>query len=124
MLFRSPPEDADKSEEQLQKEYRKIAERRVRLGLVLAEIGRTNNVQVTEQELNEAIRREAIKYGPQAQQVFNLLRENPNAQAQLRAPIFEDKVVDLIVSKAKVEEKAVSKDELMKEDDLPAGYSE
>jgi len=119
-----PPEDADKSEEQLQKEYRKIAERRVRLGLVLAEIGRTNNVQVTEQELNEAIRREAIKYGPQAQQVFNLLRENPNAQAQLRAPIFEDKVVDLIVSKAKVEEKAVSKDELMKEDDLPAGYSE
>ncbi|WP_296597423.1 trigger factor [Phenylobacterium sp.] len=119
-----PPEDADKSEEQLQKEYRTIAERRVRLGLVLAEIGRTNNVQVTEQELNEAIRREAIKYGPQAQQVFNLLRENANAQAQLRAPIFEDKVVDLIVSKAKVKEKKVSKDELMKEDDLPAGYSE
>ncbi|MBJ7412834.1 MAG: trigger factor [Phenylobacterium sp.] len=119
-----PPEDADKSEEQLQKEYRKIAERRVRLGLVLAEIGRANNVQVTEQELNEAIRREAIKYGPQAQQVFNLLRENQNAQAQLRAPIFEDKVVDLIVSKAKVEEKKVSKDELMKEDDLPEGYTE
>jgi len=119
-----PPEDAEKSEEQLTKEYRKIAERRVRLGLVLAEIGRANNVQVTEQELNEAIRREAIKYGPQAQQVFNLLRENPNAQAQLRAPIFEDKVVDLIVSKAKVKEKKVSKDELMKEDDLPEGYSE
>lgn len=119
-----PPEDLEKSEEQLQKEYRKIAERRVRLGLVLAEIGRANNVQVTEQELNEAIRREAIKYGAQAQQIFNLLRENQNAQAQLRAPIFEDKVVDLIVSKATVEEKAVSKDELMKEDDLPDGYSE
>lgn len=119
-----PPEDAEKSEEQLQKEYRKIAERRVRLGLVLAEIGRANNVQVTEAELNEAIRREAIKYGAQAQQIFNLLRENQNAQAQLRAPIFEDKVVDLIVSKAKVKEKKVSKDELMKEDDLPAGYSE
>ena len=119
-----PPEDTEKSEEQLTKEYRKIAERRVRLGLVLAEIGRANNVQVTEQELNEAIRREAIKYGAQAQQVFNLLRENQNAQAQLRAPIFEDKVVDLIVSKATVEEKAVSKDELMKEDDLPEGYSE
>jgi len=119
-----PPEDAEKSDDQLQKEYRKIAERRVRLGLVLAEIGRANNVQVTEQELNEAIRREAIKYGPQAQQVFNLLRENANAQAQLRAPIFEDKVVDLIVSKAKVKEKKVSKDELMKEDDLPEGYSE
>ncbi|HKP78875.1 MAG TPA: trigger factor, partial [Phenylobacterium sp.] len=119
-----PPEDTEKSEEQLTKEYRKIAERRVRLGLVLAEIGRANNVQVTEQELNEAIRREAIKYGAQAQQVFNLLRENQNAQAQLRAPIFEDKVVDLIVSKATVEEKVVSKDELMKEDDLPEGYSE
>ncbi|TAJ74330.1 MAG: trigger factor [Phenylobacterium sp.] len=119
-----PPEDAEKSEEQLQKEYRKIAERRVRLGLVLAEIGRANNVQVTEAELNEAIRREAIKYGAQAQQIFNLLRENQNAQAQLRAPIFEDKVVDLIVSKAKVKDKKVSKDELMKEDDLPDGYSE
>ncbi|WP_293899706.1 trigger factor [Phenylobacterium sp.] len=119
-----PPEDAEKSEEQLTKEYRKIAERRVRLGLVLAEIGRANNVQVTEAELNEAIRREAMKYGAQAQEVFNLLRENQNAQAQLRAPIFEDKVVDLIVSKATVEDKPVSKDELMKEDDLPEGYSE
>ena len=119
-----PPEDADKSEEQLTKEYRKIAERRVRLGLVLAEIGRANNVQVTEQELNAAILTEARKYGAQAQEVFNLLRENQNAQAQLRAPIFEDKVVDLIVSKAKVKDKKVSKDELMKEDDLPEGYSE
>jgi trigger factor len=119
-----PPEDADKSEDQLQKEYRKIAERRVRLGLILAEIGRTNNVQVTEQELAEAIRAEAMKYGAQAQQVFNLLRENANAQAQLRAPIFEDKVVDLIVGQAKVKDKKVSKDELLKEDDLPAGYTE
>ncbi|WP_293383232.1 trigger factor [Phenylobacterium sp. SCN 70-31] len=119
-----PPEDADKTDDQLQKEYRKIAERRVRLGLVLAEIGRNNNVQVTEAELNEAIRREAIKYGAQAQEIFNLLRQNANAQAQLRAPIFEDKVVDLIVSQAKVEDQAVSKDDLLKEDDLPAGYAE
>lgn len=119
-----PPEDKEKSDEQLEKEYRKIAERRVRLGLVLAEIGRSANVTVTEQELSQAILAEARKYGPQAQQVFNLLRENPNAQAQLRAPIFEDKVVDLILSKAKVEEKAVSKDELLKEDDLPEGYTE
>jgi trigger factor len=119
-----PPEDAEKSDEQLQKEYRKIAERRVRLGLVLAEIGRANNVQVTDAELNQAIMTEARKYGAQAQQIFNLLRENANAQAQLRAPIFEDKVVDLIVSQAKVKEKKVSKDDLMKEDDLPAGYDE
>jgi trigger factor len=117
-----PPEDAEKTEEQLEKEYRKIAERRVRLGLVLAEIGRANNVTVSEQELNQAIMNEARKYGPQAQQVFDLLRQNPNAQAQLRAPIFEDKVVDLMVEKATVKDKKVSKDELMKEDDLPEGY--
>jgi trigger factor len=117
-----PPEDADKSDETLQTEYRKIAERRVRLGLVLAEIGRANNVQVTDQELAQAMRQEAMRYGPQAQQVFELFRSNPNAQAQLRAPIFEDKVVDLITSKAKVEDQPVSKEELLKEDDLPEGY--
>ncbi|HEY9219698.1 MAG TPA: trigger factor [Phenylobacterium sp.] len=119
-----PEEDAAKSDDQLQVEYRKIAERRVRLGLVLAEIGRTNNVQVSEQEVVQAMRQEAMRYGPQAQQVFEMLRQNPNAQAQVRAPLFEDKVVDLIVEKAKVEEKTVSKDELLKEDDLPAGYGE
>ena len=119
-----PPEDAKKSDKKLKEEYHKIAERRVRLGLVLAEIGRANNVQVTEQELGEAMRAEAMKYGPQAQQVFDLFRQNPNAQAQLRAPIFEDKVVDLIVEKAKVKDQKVSKDDLMKDDDLPAGYGD
>ena len=119
-----PPEDSKKSDKKLKEEYRKIAERRVRLGLVLAEIGRANNVQVTEQELGEAMRQEAMKYGPQAQQIFDLFRQNPNAQAQLRAPIFEDKVVDLIVEKAKVNDTKVSKDELMKDDDLPAGYGD
>ncbi|HZZ31367.1 MAG TPA: trigger factor [Phenylobacterium sp.] len=117
-----PPEDATKSDDQLREEYRKIAERRVRLGLILAEIGRANNVQVTEQELGEAMRAEAMKYGPQAQQVFDLFRQNANAQAQLRAPLFEDKVVDLIVEKAKVKDTKVSKEELMKDDDLPEGY--
>jgi len=119
-----PPEDTKKSDKKLREEYRKIAERRVRLGLVLAEIGRANNVQVTEQELGEAMRQEAMKYGPQAQQVFDLFRQNPNAQAQLRAPIFEDKVVDLIVEKAKVKDTKVSKDDLMKDDELPAGYGD
>ena len=117
-----PPEDAKKSDKKLREEYRKIAERRVRLGLILAEIGRANNVQVTDQELGEAMRTEAMKYGPQAQQVFDLFRQNPNAQAQLRAPIFEDKVVDLIVEKAKVKDTKVSKDELMADDEMPEGY--
>lgn len=119
-----PPEDAKKSDKKLKEEYHKIAERRVRLGLVLAEIGRANNIQVTDQELGEAMRQEAMKYGPQAQQVFDLFRQNANAQAQLRAPIFEDKVVDLIVEKAKVKNQKVSKDDLMKDDDLPAGYGD
>jgi trigger factor len=119
-----PPEDLKKSDKKLQEEYRKIAERRVRLGLILAEIGRANNVQVTDQELGEAMRAEAMKYGPQAQQVFDIFRQNPNAQAQLRAPIFEDKVVDLIVEKAKVKDQKVSKEDLMKDDDLPAGYGD
>ena len=117
-----PPEDAEKSEEQLRSEYRKIAERRVRLGLVLAEVGRANEVQVTDQELGEAMRQEALRYGAQAQQIFDLFRQNPNAQAQLRAPIFEDKGVDLIVSKAKVEDQPVSKEDLLKDDELPEGY--
>jgi trigger factor len=119
-----PPDDAEKSDDQLQAEYRKIAERRVRLGLVLAEIGRANNVQVTDQELTEAMRQEALRYGAQAQQIFDLFRQNQNAQAQLRAPIFEDKVVDLIVGKAAVTDKPVSKEDLLKEDDLPEGYGD
>ncbi len=119
-----PPEDAKKSDAKLREEYRKIAERRVRLGLILAEIGRANNVQVTDQELGEAMRTEAMKYGPQAQQVFDLFRQNPNAQAQLRAPIFEDKVVDLIVEKAKVKDAKVSKEDLLADDDMPEGYGD
>ena len=117
-----PPEDADKSDAQLEVEYRKIAERRVRLGLVLAEVGRINNVQVTEQELAEAMRAEAMRYGAQAQQIFDFLRQNPSAQSQIRAPIFEEKVVDLIVSRAKVEDEKVSKEDLLREDDMPAAY--
>jgi predicted unusual protein kinase regulating ubiquinone biosynthesis (AarF/ABC1/UbiB family) len=75
------------TEDQLKDEYRRIAERRVRLGLVLAEIGRRDNVQVTDQELMQAMQREAMQYGQQAQQVFEFFRSNPNAQAQLRALI-------------------------------------
>ncbi|MES2035189.1 MAG: trigger factor [Pseudomonadota bacterium] len=117
-----PPEDADKTDEQLREEYMKIAERRVRLGLVLAEIGRRNNVQVTDQELGQAMQREAMQYGQQAQQVFEFFRSNPQAQAQLRAPLYEDKVVELIFGKATVTDKKVSKTEIEADDDLPEGY--
>ncbi|MDB5472240.1 MAG: trigger factor [Caulobacter sp.] len=121
-----PDEDAGKSEDELKVEYRKIAERRVRLGLVLAEIGRINNVTISDQELNTAVQREAMamsqQYGLQPQQAFDLLRQNPQAQAQIRAPLYEDKVVELIFDKATIKDKKVTKAELEAEDDMPEGY--
>ena len=112
-----PEEDAKKSEDELKAEYKKIAERRVRLGLVLAEIGRANNVGVSDQELSNAIMAEARNYPGQEKMVLDFYRQNPNAAAQLRAPIYEEKVVDLIVSVAEVKDEAISKEELMKEED-------
>lgn len=112
-----PEEDAKKSEDELKAEYRKIAERRVRLGLVLAEIGRANNVGVSDQELSNAIMAEARNYPGQEKMVLDFYRQNPNAAAQLRAPIYEEKVVDLIVSVAEVKDEAITKEELMKEED-------
>ena len=114
---RLPPEDVKKSEKKLKDEYHKIAERRVRLGLVLAEIGRANNVQVTDQELNNAIMNEARNYPGQERQVLDFYRQNPNAAAQMRAPIYEEKVCDLIFDTAKVTDTPITKEELLKEDD-------
>ncbi|MFO1236829.1 MAG: trigger factor [Alphaproteobacteria bacterium] len=108
-------EDEGKSEDELKAEYRKIAERRVRLGLVLAEIGRLNSLDLTQEELGRAVAAEARRYPGQEQQVFEFYQKNPQALAQLRAPLYEDKVVDFIVAMAKVEDKTVSREELFKE---------
>jgi len=108
-------EDKGKSDEELKTEYGKIAERRVRLGLVLAEIGRRANIDITNEELGQALRQEASRYPGQEKQVIEFYRSNPNALAQLRAPIYEEKVVDHILAKAQVTEKKVSREELMKE---------
>jgi len=89
----------------------------VRLGLVLAEIGRANNVGVTDQELSGAIMAEARNYPGQEKMVLDFYRQNPNAAAQLRAPIYEEKVVDLIVGVAEVTDKPISKEDLLKEED-------
>ncbi|MBW8879967.1 MAG: trigger factor [Asticcacaulis sp.] len=110
-------EDAAKSEDELKQEYMKIAERRVRLGLVLAEIGTRQNVQVTDQEVSQAIMTEARNYPGQERQVFDFYRQNPAAAAQIRAPIYEEKVCDLIFTLAKVTDEPISKEELLKEDD-------
>jgi len=110
-------EDAAKSEEDLRSEYLKIAERRVRLGLVLAEIGTRQNVQVTDQEVSQAIMAEARNYPGQERQVFEFYTKNPAAGAQIRAPIYEEKVCDLIFTLAKVTDEPISKEDLLKEDD-------
>jgi trigger factor len=99
-------------------EYRKIAERRVRLGLLLAEVGRSNNITVTQDELNQAITREVRRHQGYERQALDFYRQNPEAVASLRAPIFEDKVVDFIVELAKVPERRVSPQELMAMPDL------
>lgn len=108
-------EDKGKSDEELRAEYQKIAERRVRLGLVLAEIGRRADVQITNDELMNALRQEASRYPGQERQVIDFYRQNANALAQLRAPIYEEKVVDYILGKATVTDKTVTREELMKE---------
>ncbi len=110
-------EDAKKSEKDLKDEYMKIAERRVRLGLVLAEIGTRNNVQVTDQEVNQAIMQEARQYPGQERQVVDFYRQNAAAAAQVRAPIYEEKVCDMIFAAAKVTDTPISKEELLKDDE-------
>ena len=93
----------------------------MRLGLVLAEIGEKNNIQVSEEEVTRAVVDRARQFPGQEQQVWEFYRKTPQAIAELRAPIFEDKVVDYLLELAKVEEKKVTKDELLKDDEDDAG---
>ena len=112
--------DEGTTEEKAKAEYRAIAERRVRLGLVLAEIGEKNNITVTEEELSRAVMERARQFAGQEQRVWDYYRQNPQAVAALRAPIFEEKVVDFLVELAGVTDSKVSRDELYKEDDSVA----
>jgi trigger factor len=104
------------TEEDARKEYRAIAERRVRLGLVLSRIGETAEVKVTDEELQGALYEQARRYRGQEKQVFDHYRNNPEALQTLRAPIFEEKVVDYILELADVTDKSVSREELLAED--------
>lgn len=108
-------DDAKKSDEDLEKEYRAISERRVRLGLLLAEIGRIADVKITDQEVQQAVIAEARRFPGQEREVVEFFQKNPGALAQVRAPIYEEKVVDHILSVAKVTDKEVSKDDLFAE---------
>ena len=117
-------EDKDKTDDELKAEYRKIAERRVRLGLVLAEIGKRAEVQVPSNELQQAIQQQAIREAQMMQmqgqevspqEVLKFYQQNPQAIQQIRAPLFEEKVVDYIIERAEVKDKTVTKEKLMEE---------
>ena len=110
-------EDKNKPEDELKAEFRRIAERRVRLGLVLSEFGRLNNVQVTQEELNRAVVAQARQYPGQEKRIFEIYRNNPDAVAQLRAPLFEDKVVDFLCGQVKITDHQVSREDLFKDPD-------
>jgi trigger factor len=105
-------DDKGKDEETLKAEYRGISERRIRLGLLLSEIGRTNNITVTGDELARAMRQEAGRYPGQEQQVMDFFRKNPQAAENLRSPIFEEKVVDFMLELAQVTDRQVAPEEL------------
>jgi trigger factor len=107
----APAETED--EAKAREEFRRIAERRVRLGLLLAEVGRSNNIQVTQEELNQALLQEARRHSGYERQVFDYYRKNPDALNNLRVPIFEDKVVDFIFELAKPAERGVTPQELL-----------
>ena len=109
--------DEDTTEEAAKEEYKKIADRRVRLGLVLSEIGEKNKITVTDDEVSRAVIERARSMPGREKEVWDYYRSNANALAQLRAPIYEDKVVDFILELASVTEKKVSREDLFKEDD-------
>jgi trigger factor len=109
--------DEGKTEEELKKEYHDIAERRVRLGLVLARIGEQNGITLTQEEINRAIANRARQFPGQEQQVFNFYANNQRAQAEIRAPLFEEKVVDFIAELAEVTEKKVDRETLFLDPD-------
>jgi trigger factor len=117
---RVDPDDEGKDDEEVKAEYHHIAERRVRLGLLLSEVGRLNQIEVNQEEVNKALFTEAQRHPGQEQQVVEYYRANPEAQAQLRAPIFEDKVIDFIIDLAKVSERDVTADQLREEEEKEA----
>ncbi|KKL61554.1 hypothetical protein LCGC14_2194130 [marine sediment metagenome] len=113
-------DDIEKSEEVLKSEYRAIAERRVRLGLLLSEVGRRNNIEVTNEEVNQAIVGESQRFPGHQREVVEHYQNNPQAQAELRAPLFENKVTDFVLELASVTERRGTMEELLRETEAVA----
>ena len=114
-------EDEGTTEDEQRAEYNRIAQRRVRLGLVMAEIGEKAGVQVTDDEVTGGIIERARMYPGQEKMIWDFYRKNPQALAEIRAPIFEEKVVDHIVAQANVTDKKVTREELFKVEDAEDG---
>ena len=110
-------EDEETTEEAAREDYRKLAERRVRLGLVLSQIGEKAEITITEDEMQRALYDQVRQYPGQEQQIMDYFKQTPDAVAQLRAPIFEEKVIDHIISLADVTDQTVSKEVLMADDE-------
>jgi trigger factor len=116
---RLDPSDEGKSDDELKAEYRDIAERRVRLGLLLAEIGRRHKLEVGDQEVAQAIAAQARQFPGQERQIFEAYQRSPQLVAQVRAPLYEEKVVDYVMELIKVTNQTVTRDELFAEDEPP-----
>ncbi len=116
--------DENTTEDEARAEYRRIAERRVRLGLVLAQIGERADIKVSDDEVTQALVERVRQYPGQEKQVWEFYRKNPQALAEIRAPLFEEKVVDHILSQVKVDEETVSREVLFRDDDAEEGGSE
>ena len=115
-------QDAKKSDDELKAEYKEIAERRVRLGLVLSEVGTKNDIQVAQDEITRAMLNEARRFPGQEAQVIEYYQKQPEALASLRAPLFEEKVVDYIIELAKITDKKVTPEELAQDPDQEEGH--
>jgi trigger factor len=109
--------DENKTEEEARAEYRRIAERRVRLGLIIGEIAEKNDIKITQDELRRVLIEQARRFPGQEKAVYEYYEKTPGALAELRAPIIEDKVVDFVIERAKPTEKTVSKDVLFEQPD-------
>ena len=110
-------EDEGTTEEKAREEYHAIADRRVRLGLVLAEIGEKNNIKVADEEMQRALMDRVRQYPGQEKQVWEFYQKNPNALASVRAPLYEEKVVDFLVELADVTDTSVTTEELYKDEE-------
>ncbi|MEQ8307524.1 MAG: trigger factor [Hoeflea sp.] len=113
-------EDEDTTEEAAREEYRKLAERRVRLGLVLSKIGEAANIQVSDEELQRSLFEQVRKFPGQEQEIYEYFQKTPGAVASLRAPIFEEKTIDHLMTVVDVTDKMVTKEELMADDEAEA----